>query len=354
MSMSCEYSSDEDAPFDQATRGDIVSSDSEEEEESIEEIFEDDSDDPPPVTDTPPAANFEDDSDGPPPVADTPPAANKSFDRLLRDNRAPRVSELRTALIAAYSSSEAGATDSVRWLFHKASAATHARLAFSDSMALHGSSPPRAVLKPRRPTDAADGGGLMLAAGVYAACNLAAGDVITLFDIHALDSTMCSTNHVDHELIMDQRLEFDADGAAASVADEGLAFAIGPYSTGYHFSGALARCPFRLGQFVNDSVVLSAPDDVASLESYEKSSQESANSQRVGIMGFALQQIATRPIKKGDEITSTLGAVGWERVRAVKGRPCMRPTPLLSRESEEHLFDDGRSLGQPTSGDQAN
>jgi hypothetical protein len=254
-------------------------------------------------------------------------SASASFDRLLQGNRAPRVSELRTALLAAYSASPAGAADAERWLFQTATAATHARLAFSDAMSLHQNNTPRAVLKPRQPKDAADGGGLMLAAGVYAACDLAVGDVITLYDIHGLDSTMCSSDHVRHDLILDQRLTFDGadEMTAESVANEGLALGIGAHSTGYHFAGALSCCPYRLGQYVNDVTACPAVCSVESLEAYETASLAGANSQRVAIMGFALHQVATRSIAKGEEITTSLGAIGWERTRAVKGRPSMRP-----------------------------
>jgi hypothetical protein len=256
-----------------------------------------------------------------------------SFEKLLANNRAPKVSELKTGLLCEYARSDKGASETTTWLYANASDTTHAKLAFCD---IASKTDPVCEFRARSADDPLDGGGAFLAGGVYATKDIEEGETVTEYDIQGLDSTLCSPDHESHRIIFDQRLRIADDVTSEDVDAEAIVVEVGPHSRCYHFPGALAVHPSRLGHYINDAAVCPVDgNDVGDMERY-LGSVSNNNCVTVPIMGFALRVVASKPISCGEEITHHLGTSRWQSARRQRQKgfrlAVTRNTPLKNQQ----------------------
>ena len=261
--------------------------------------------------------------------------AEQKFEELLANNRSPKVSELRTSLLAAHARGDAPRKEAVDFVRTRVSGMSHALLAFCDVNRLYAARKGVCCeIRQRSGDDAMEGGGVAAGLGVYATRKILRGEPVTEWDTQGITSsyncdTECHT-YYDPRLIDQDTLTAKSVGEA-DLANEALSLDF-VHSRVYHFPLALRTSPWRLWHFVNDTARCppsqfdeddeNDKDPVLRHAAYDKykSSASNANVAAVCTMGFVCRLVSTRDIEAGEEILYHWGSHHWDELRRLRHR----------------------------------
>lgn len=264
------------------------------------------------------------------PQDDTCPAL---LDQLLANNRQPKVSELRTALTASYYRNDTAAQEeAIRFMTGKVSGASQAMMAFCDAVRLYRKAPVACETRQRGP-EPLTGGGIVDGVGLYATRNIAAGELITEFEIHAVKSKLnCDDTtglYFDPRIIdqkaLDEQQEQNVDELEALLAEEAISLNFG-HTVHYFVPLVLAPCQHKQWQYANDTMPCPQKESYASeadwAEAYAtyKESAERANCMGACVLGFAAHLVASKSIAAGEEILYHWGSDHWDQLRQLQDK----------------------------------
>ena len=268
------------------------------------------------------------------------------LEQLLANNREPKVSELRTALLAGAAQGGDAAREVSRFVRTKVSGASQALMAFCDLRRLYAQTPQKCEMRPRTTSDdvPAVGGGLVATVGLFAKDDIEVGEVITEWDAHGVSSRW--NNDAKRTVYYDPRLltqeDFAADNGLSEtkLAAEALSVSFGD-SRFYHFPLAFTTCPYKLAHFANDTAV--CPDPKAAGYTREmllkyKNTATRANAAFRCSLGIRAALVSVRRIPAGDEIIVHWGAHHWEELRAMHQKGMrLAAMPEEKEEEEEEM-----------------
>ena len=271
----------------------------------------------------------------------------QKLEQLLANNREPKVSELRTALLAGAAQGGDAAEEVSNFVRTKVSGASHALMGFCDLRRLYAQTPQKCEMRPRTTSDdvPAVGGGLVAAVGLFAKDDIQAGEVITEWEAHGVSSTWNNdakrTVYYDPRLLTQEDFAPDNTLSETKLAAEALSVSFGD-SRFYHFPLAFTTCPYKLAHFANDTAV--CPDPKAAGYTREmlleyKNTATRANAAFRCALGIRAALVSVQRISAGDEILVHWGAHHWEELRAMHRRgmrlAAMPQTHLRQEEKEE-------------------
>lgn len=249
----------------------------------------------------------------------------QKLEQLLANNREPKVSELRTALLASFAQGGAPAQEVSRFLKTKVSGASQALMGFCDLRRLYAATAIKCEMRPRSDDVPGVGGGLVAGVGLFANADIAAGEIITEWETHGVTSAW--NNDASRTVYYDPRLTEHVEFADKSIsevklASEALSISFG-HSRVYHFPLAFTTCPYKLAHFANDTGVCPDPKGAGytreMLIEY-KDTAARANANWGCELGIRAALVSNRPIASGEEILVHWGAHHWQELRAMHQR----------------------------------
>lgn len=246
----------------------------------------------------------------------------KNIERLLDNNRDVKVSELRTACLAAEALDEGHRKEIYTFLQTKVSGESQSMMAFCDLRRMYKTT--KALCETRYTGDAINRGGLFTSGGLFALQDIPAGSIVTEFDTHAISSDM--NNDKKRQVYIDPRILSHDDVKERNITDAALQKeALSLHFDNcvlYNFPLALANCPFRLMTFANDAAC--CPND--DVDNYDeklleyKQTAEQANTVIAQNCGMRATLLSTRNIAKDEEILVHWGAKHWKELRNLRSR----------------------------------
>lgn len=250
----------------------------------------------------------------------------QKLEQLLANNREPKVSELRTALLACAAQGGPPAEEVSRFVTTKVSGASQALMGFCDLRRLYAATAIKCEMRPRSDDVPGVGGGLVAGVGLFANADIAAGEVITEWETHGISSTW--NNDAKRTVYFDPRLanhvDFDDDNSITEtkLAAEALSVSF-DHSRFYHFPLAFTTCPYKLAHFANDTGVCPDPNGAGytreMLIEY-KNTAARANAAFQCELGIRVALISTQPIASGQEILVHWGTHHWQELRSMHQR----------------------------------
>lgn len=285
-------------------------------------------------------------------MADPDTKTAKLLEQLLANNRQPKVSELRMALIASSNRGEEGGKEALAFLNTKVSGPSQALMAFSDAKRLYRHAEVKVATRKRNDDDLLTGGGLVDGVGLYATCDIEVGEQITEFDVHAICSSLNNDSkanvYFDPRLVEQKELDAQRDDGQdtkdlqAMLEEESITVNFG-HTRLYYVPLVLHNCQYKQWMYANDTMPCPDPEakgyDISQLVAYRESASR-ANCMGSCPLGLAAYLVATRPIKAGDEILYHWGSKHWEQLRALGARGLWQVlTPPEEEKQEEWVAD---------------
>lgn len=268
----------------------------------------------------------------------------EKLEQLLANNREPKVSELRTALLAGAAQGGTAAQEVSRFLKTKVSGASQALMGFCDLRRLYAETPIKCEMRPRSPDAPGVGGGLVAGVGLFSKADIQTGEVITEWEVHGVSSAW--NNDTKRTVYYDPRLSKNVDFADNSISETKLAAEALTVSFGdsrfYHFPLAFTTCPYKLAHFANDTDVCPDPEGAGytreMLLKY-KNTATRANAAFRCELGIRAALVSTQPIAAGEEILVHWGTHHWQELRAMHRRG-MRLAAMPQQETKEEGEDE--------------
>ena len=249
-----------------------------------------------------------------------------NFEQLLAHNRTPKVSELRTALLAADAREGQAAAEARSFVRGRVAGTSQSLMAFCDLERLYRGQTPCCEVRELKPEDKDEaGGGLLTGAGLYAVRAIQPGEVVSEFDVQGICSSLNTDEDksvyydpriVDKDTILQYPDLFTQDKMAA----EALSVTFQDAKL-YFFPLALKTCPFKLWHFANDTAVCPDPESeqytAEDLAKYRDSATK-ANVAGDCRLGFAARLVSTRHIAKDEQILYHWGSSHWAEMRSLQ------------------------------------
>ena len=280
----------------------------------------------------------------------------QKLEQLLANNREPKVSELRTALLAGAARGGASAAEVASFIRTRVSGPSQALMSFCDLRRLYANAQVRAEVRATTREPARKTGGLVAGVGLFAAQDLPAGEMITEWETHGIKSGW--NNDAERRVYYDPRVlgqedvvgdgDDDKTVTETRIAKEGLSLSFGNHTRLYHFPLALTTCPHKLAHFANDAAV--CPDPSASdyrredLIAYKDSASQ-ANAIFDCAFGIRAALVSSKPIAAGEEVLVHWGANHWAELRRMRSTG-LRLAAMPEQENEGKQEEEDEAAGQ--------